>query len=208
MTPTVECFFDCSSPWTYMGFETLLEMAERVGFAVDWRPILVGGVFNKVNQPLYEARANPKVPRKAEYFLKDMADWARFTGLTINFPPRCGHPVNAVKCMRGCVVAQEEGRLIPFARAAFEALWRDEEDFSQDPVLVRIAERAGLDAGRLLARIAEPEVKAKLFANTEELMERNGFGSPTVFVNRTDLYFGNDRMPLIEAAVRRAMAAG
>jgi 2-hydroxychromene-2-carboxylate isomerase len=207
MTPTVECFFDCSSPWTYMGFETLLKMADRLGFAVDWRPILVGGVFNKVNQPVYEARANPKVPRKAQYSVKDMADWARYTGLIINFPPKCGHPVNAVKCMRGCIVAQDEGRLIPFARAAFEALWGDQEDFSQDPVLAKIAEQAGLDARRLLARIAEPEIKAKLFANTEALIERNGFGSPTVFVNRTDLYFGNDRMPLIEAAVRRAMEA-
>ena len=35
-------------------------------------------------------------------------------------------------------------------------------------------------------------------------MDRGGYGSPTMFVNRTDMYFGNDRIPLIRAALQRA----
>ena len=27
---TIECFFDCSSPWTYLGFESLEQLRERV----------------------------------------------------------------------------------------------------------------------------------------------------------------------------------
>ena len=34
-------------------------------------------------------------------------------------------------------------------------------------------------------------------------MARGGFGSPTIFVGKTDMYFGNDRMPLIREAVLR-----
>ncbi len=45
-------------------------------------------------------------------------------------------------------------------------------------------------------------IKDKLKANTEELMARGGFGSPTIFVNKTDMYFGNDRMGLVWEAVR------
>ena len=29
-------------------------------------------------------------------------------------------------------------------------------------------------------------------------MERGGFGSPTFFVNGDDMYFGNDRIQLLE----------
>lgn len=201
----LECFFDCSSPWTYLGFHNLQPLARRLGVDVDveWRPIIVGGVFNAVNRPVYADRADPPVPRKAEYTLKDMQDWARLAGLTINMPPRCGHPVNAVKCMRGALVAQDQGRLVPYATAAFEALWIDGLDLARDEVLRGVCERAGLDADRLLAAIATLEVKERLRANTDELIARGGFGSPTIFVDGTDMYFGNDRLPLVEAAIRR-----
>ena len=34
-------------------------------------------------------------------------------------------------------------------------------------------------------------------------MARGGFGSPTIFVDKTDMYFGNDRLPLIREALAR-----
>jgi 2-hydroxychromene-2-carboxylate isomerase len=46
----------------------------------------------------------------------------------------------------------------------------------------------------------------KLKANTDEVMARGGFGSPTIFVGKTDMYFGNDRMPLIREALERLKA--
>ena len=49
-------------------------------------------------------------------------------------------------------------------------------------------------------------MKNTLKANTDELMARGGFGSPTIFVDRDDMYFGNDRLPLVRAAVLRARA--
>ena len=52
----LEFFFDCSSPWTYMAFEGIQGVLERTGAEIVWRPILVGGVFNAVNQELSDAR--------------------------------------------------------------------------------------------------------------------------------------------------------
>jgi 2-hydroxychromene-2-carboxylate isomerase len=46
-------------------------------------------------------------------------------------------------------------------------------------------------------------VKALLRSNTNELIARGGYGSPTIFVDRTDMYFGNDQLPLVEAALAR-----
>jgi 2-hydroxychromene-2-carboxylate isomerase len=50
---------------------------------------------------------------------KDLDDWARAAGLTIVFPPRI-FPVNSVKAMRLCVLLQDDGKLVAFARAVFE----------------------------------------------------------------------------------------
>jgi 2-hydroxychromene-2-carboxylate isomerase len=196
----LEFFFDCSSPWTYLAFHKIEEVAKDAGAELVWRPILVGGVFNEVNKSVYEQRANP-VPAKARYYAKDLADWARAYGLRIGQPPV--FPVNSVKAMRGVFVAQEHDCVSPYARAVFEAYWGDLLDISQDDVLANIVERVGLDRDAFFHEIAKPEIKARLRDNTDELMRRGGYGSPTMFVDSDDMYFGNDRIELVRAALSR-----
>jgi 2-hydroxychromene-2-carboxylate isomerase len=198
MAKRLEFFFDCSSPWTYLAFERVQRVAGIATADLVWRPVLVGGVFNKVNQTVYEQRANP-VPAKARYAAKDLQDWARLTGITIRWPSV--FPVRSVTAMRGCFHALEQGRLVPYARALFEAYWRDDRDIGQESEIAACAAAAGLDPDALLASAASPQAKAALLANTDELMERGGFGSPTLFIDGTDMYFGNDRMELVAAAL-------
>jgi 2-hydroxychromene-2-carboxylate isomerase len=47
-------------------------------------------------------------------------------------------------------------------------------------------------------------VKARLRANTDEVIARGGYGSPTIFVDTTKMYFGNDQLPLVEFALNRS----
>jgi 2-hydroxychromene-2-carboxylate isomerase len=199
--PRVEFFFDCSSPWTYLAFTRMDDVIQRTGATIDWRPILVGGVFNAVNQDVYERRANPD-RRKASYYEKDLQDWARLAGTRIGKPPV--FPVRAVLAMRCVIAAGELDALVPFARAVFEAYWGDLRDISRPEILAEIAETAGLNSRSLFTRAESAEVKNRLRENTDELIERGGFGSPTIFVSRTDMYFGNDRLPLVEAAILRS----
>ena len=65
--------------------------------------------------------------------------------------------------------------------------------------------RAGVDADAVMAGIQDPGIKDALRANTDELIARGGFGSPTMFVG-DDMYFGNDRLVLVADAVKRARA--
>jgi 2-hydroxychromene-2-carboxylate isomerase len=197
----VEFFYDVGSPWTYLAFHKVEEVVAEAGAELVWRPILVGGVFNAVNPGVYAARANPTKPRW-DYMTKDLADWARLYGLRIVWPPTV-FPVNSVAAMRGVLVAFDAGRGVEFSRAAFEAYWGENRDLSQRAVLAAVATRAGLDPHELLARIATPEIKARLRANTDELVARGGFGSPTIIVDGDDLYFGNDRLVLVREALRR-----
>ena len=199
--PKLEFFFDCSSPWTYLAFTRIVPLAERAGTAVLWRPILVGGVFNAVNPDVYERRANPD-PRKSVYAEKDLQDWARLCGIKIGKPPV--FPVRAVTAMRAVIAAGEEGQLVPFARAVFEAYWGELMDISQASVLEHVAARVNLNGAELLKRSEADDIKVALRANTDELIARGGFGSPTIFVNTGDMYFGNDRLPLVEAALSGA----
>lgn len=194
---TVEFFFDCSSPWTYLGFESMQAVAARhPDLEIVYRPILVGGVFNAVNASVYEARQNP-VPIKLRYYGKDLQDWARHVGVTIGQPPV--FPVNSVKAMRGALHARDQGCLVPYARRVFQRYWSELADISRDEELERVVADVGLDRDAFFEAIATPSIKQRLRENTDELIERGGFGSPTMFLNETDMYFGNDRIALMEA---------
>ena len=198
---TLEFFFDCSSPWTYLAFTRVQPIAQRTAAKLVWKPILVGGVFNAVNRDVYERRANPD-PRKAAYSAKDLQDWALLTGLKIIMPPAV-FPVRATLAMRCALAAQEQGKLVEFARACFKSYWSDNQDIASPTIINTVCSSAGLDADAILERAQLPAIKDRLRANTDEVIARGGFGSPTMFVNEADMYFGNDRMELVEAALRR-----
>lgn len=70
-------------------------------------------------------------------------------------------------------------------------------------MLAAVADGAGLDGAALKAASQSDAVKARLRANTEEVIARGGYGSPSIFVDATDMYFGNDQLPLVEAALER-----
>ncbi len=193
---TLEFFFDCSSPWTYLAFSRIEKICADAGAELVWRPILVGGVFNSVNPSVYEQRANP-VPAKSRYYLKDLQDWARYQQLVIGQP--AVFPVNSVKAMRGVFVAMEHGCVSSYVERTFHTYWSDLKDISNDQVLAEIVQAVGLDQQEFFDKIGQQVYKDRLKENTQELIERGGFGSPTFFIDGTDMYFGNDRIPLIES---------
>ena len=195
----IEFFFDCSSPWTYLAFHNIQPLAKELGVEISWRPILVGGIFNTVNPSVYAQREKP-VPLKARYMKKDLEDWTRAAGLAIKMPPTV-FPVNSVKAMRGCILLAKE--MVPFARAVFEIYWGEDQDISQDTVLAEVCRRVGVDPKEFFAGIGQQAIKDQLKANTGEVVAGGGFGSPTIFVDKTDMYFGNDRLPLIREALAR-----
>jgi 2-hydroxychromene-2-carboxylate isomerase len=198
---TLEFFFDCSSPWTYLAFTRIQPVAARTGTDIVWKPILVGGVFNAVNKDVYERRANPDL-RKGAYSAKDLQDWAKLCGLVIKMPPSI-FPVRATLAMRCALAAQDEGKIVEFAKQCFEAYWSHDRDIAAPHVIADICEAADLDGEHILERSQAGEIKDRLRSNTDEVIARGGFGSPTMFVDRTDMYFGNDRMELVEAALSR-----
>lgn len=204
-TPELEFFYDCSSPWTYFAFTRIIPLMAELELPIRWRPILVGGVFNAVNQQVYAGREamfnDPANKRRLDYYVKDLADWARLCGVQAIAPP--GHPISSVKAMRGAFFAGEQDLLEPYSRAVFEAYWGGvNPDISNDDVLTGICLGVGLDPDAFFAAINDQRYKDLLRATTDELIDRGGYGSPTIFINGDDMYFGNDRLPLVEFRLR------
>lgn len=201
MPHTLEFFFDLSSPWTCLAFANVQPLIARTGAAATFRPILVGGVFNAVNPAVYAAREQAD-NRRLNHSWKVLGDWARLAGVDMNFPSQW-HPAKSVQAMRfATALEDDQPALIAFAGAAFQSYFGAQENLDDPDVLEAAATRAGLDGAAIRAAAGTDAVKARLRANTEELIARGGYGSPTLFVDGDDMYFGNDQLPLVEAALK------
>lgn len=202
MSVRVEFFFDLSSPWTCLAFHNLSGVLARAGVCAQYRPILVGGVFNAVNPAVYAAREQAD-NRKLVHSWKILKDWARLSDVAMNFPSSW-HPAKSVAAMRFCCALEaDQAALVRFARGAFESYFDRQENLDDPAVLIAVADAAGLDGAAVAEAATSDAVKARLRANTEEVVARGGYGSPTIFVDGTDMYFGNDQLPLVEAALNR-----
>jgi 2-hydroxychromene-2-carboxylate isomerase len=201
----IEFFYDLSSPWTYLAFTNLFGVMERTGYCARLRPILVGGVFNAVNPSVYSAREQVDNP-KLKHSFRVLKDWAALAGVALNFPSAF-HPAKSVYAMRmACTLADDMPGLVAFSKAAFESYFGAEENLDDPEVLIAAANAADLDGAAMWAKAQSDEIKALLRGNTDELITRGGYGSPTIFVDSKWMYFGNDQLPLVEFALKRKSA--
>lgn len=203
---TVEFYFDLSSPWTCLAFHNIQPIIEDNGADIIWKPFLVGGVFNAVNQDVYAARENPD-NRKLVHSFRVLKDWAALAGLPMNFPSE-HHPVKSVHAMRlCCALEDDQAALHKFATAAFNAYYGDQRNLDDPEVLIAIANEVGLDGTALAAQSQDQAIKDRLRANTEEAISRGAYGSPSIFVPFGEgerMYFGNDQLPLVNWAIKQA----
>ena len=188
----VEFFFDLSSPYSYLAATQLPELARRTGAELAWRPMVLGAVFKASGNDLPARSA-----QKARWMGQDIGRWAAHYGIPWQMSSH--FPLNTIKAMR--LVLVDEAQAGTVALAAFRAMWAEDRNISEEAELVRIAEAAGLDATAALAAIEDVRIKDQLRANTDEAIGRGAFGAPTVFVDE-QLFWGNDRLQFIEAALK------
>jgi 2-hydroxychromene-2-carboxylate isomerase len=200
----VEFHFDFGSPNAYLAHKLILGIEQRTGAAFVYLPVLLGGVFKLTNNqaPLMQFK---DVKNKLAYQQLEMRRFIEKHGLT-QFQWNPHFPVNTVQIMRGAIVAQLDGNLMPYVDAVFHHMWEAPKKMD-DPDVIRAAlEESGLDAAHILARIQDQDVKDALLKNTEASVARGTFGAPTFFVG-DEMYFGKDRLRDLEEAIARAAAA-
>lgn len=196
-TTAVEFFFDYSCPWTYLAFTRLQESAARTGAAIAFRPVSLPLVHEKTNPGLAKSRSDPN-PARARYAVQDLADWADYCGVTLRRGPE---PVaDSLPALRGAICAIASGHARPYSRAVFAGQFAVGDNIADAAVLSGYAAAAGIAPADFERALDDPATLDKVRANSAELVERGGFGSPSMFVGGR-LYFGNDRMPLVEFAL-------
>jgi 2-hydroxychromene-2-carboxylate isomerase len=192
---TVDFFFDLSSPYSYLASTQIEAVAARHGAEVRWRPFVLGAVFKATGNVMPAT-----VAAKARWMYADLDRWAKHYGVPFRMTPR--FPVNALSGMRLVLVAEraQPGGGRKLAQILFHALWVDDLDITDGAVLRSLSIAAGVDEETGVAGLADPAIKDALRANTDEAVRRGAFGAPAVFY-KDELYWGNDRLHFLEAAL-------
>lgn len=195
MDKTLEFFFDFGSPTSYLAWTQLPKLAADCGATLVWRPMLLGGVFKATGN------ASPvTVPAKGRWMFHDMARWARRYGVPLAMNPH--FPISTLTLMRGAVGLQMR-RPADFERyvdTVYRAMWEAPSNMGDAAVLAGTLQRAGFDLDAFNTLVNDPEVKARLVANTEEAVARGVFGAPTMFVGE-QMFFGQDRLDFVREAL-------
>ena len=194
MAHTLDLYWDFSSPFAYLGSTQAEALAKRTGAELRWQPMFLGGVFNAIGAPDVPVLSWSDVKRR--YFFVDLTRWATHWSVPFVFPSK--FPINSIKPLRA-YLALPEARRAAFREATFRAYWAEGKDISDDAVLAGLI---GEGAADVLARCATQEIKDQLFAATKRAVDVGVFGAPTWVVDEKDLFWGQDRLELVERALR------
>ena len=194
MTKTVEFFYDFGSPTVYLAAMQLPDIAGSVGATIDWRPMLLGGVFKSTGN-----QSPAVIAAKAAYMNDDLQRFAKRYGVPFNWNPH--FPINTLALMRGAVAYQDDDVASSTYRdAIFTAIWVEARNLNEPDEVGQVLSDAGLDPGELMDRIGQQTVKDQLIANTEQAVNRGVFGAPTFFVGQ-QMFFGQDRLDFVAEAL-------
>ncbi|MDO6562400.1 2-hydroxychromene-2-carboxylate isomerase [Amphritea sp. 1_MG-2023] len=195
MKKTIDFYYDIISVASYLAWTQLEGIAQRTGAHINYKPILLGGVFNACDNisPI-------TIPAKWNWVKQDIQRYADHYGVPYQLNPH--FPFNTVKVMRGALWAQANHQLEAYNQAMFTAAWVDGKDLSAQPDLEAVLNSAGFNAATVMAEIAQPSLKTALMDATQAATARGIFGAPSMFVD-DELFFGQDRLEWVEKALAK-----
>ena len=173
----MDWYFDFISPYSYLQLERMPQWPR--GIALVPKPIVFAGLLNHWGQK------GPAEIAAKRTFTYRQAQWiADRAGVPFRFPPR--HPFSPVNPLRLAVAMDCDMQAI---RTIFRYIWAEGGEVDTPAGWQALAQRLGVaDAD---ARVADPEVKAKLRRNGEEAIAANVFGVPSLVVDGL-VFWGQD----------------
>uniref|UniRef100_A0A8H7N5A1 Glutathione S-transferase kappa n=1 Tax=Bionectria ochroleuca TaxID=29856 RepID=A0A8H7N5A1_BIOOC len=199
--PVIEYFFSFVSLWSYIGSRRLQLLAQHHNAQIIYKPIDLARVFAVSGGLPVKERS---VQRQA-YRLLEMDRWTNIRGLPIVKHPK-HYPADPSLAHRVLLAAIDElghdnESVQEFARLGLDTVWADEGNIADPETIMEIANDAGLDGSRLLARAQEERGLAEQEeALSQEAINRSLFGAPTYFY-RGEPFWGQDRLELLDGVI-------
>jgi 2-hydroxychromene-2-carboxylate isomerase len=193
---TVEFFFDYASPYAYFGSELVEAVCLRGKAELKWLPMVLGGIFQA-----RETKALLFRPAQRDYMLGDLAALSEVH--RVPYQARTEFlfkPILALRCTLQVPQGAERAKGV---HALYRAAWREDKNLGDPAVAAAALSGAGFDGPALVAGAENAAVKDELKQLTNQALARGVFGAPTMFLDGKRMFWGHDRLPLLEHYLTR-----
>ena len=191
--PAVDFYFGPGSRYSYLASTQLDAIAARTGARFRWRPVFSPDLFIAAGvDPFGGARTGQY---SSAYRDRDARRWAALYGVPYHDPALGLESWRRIAL--ALVAAGDQAE--PLARAMFDACFARNAPPTDDDGLCALAARVGISDLRLDA----PDLEARARAIIDEAAGAGVFGVPS-FVTGGALFFGNDRLALLERHLQHA----
>ena len=184
----LQFWFEFASTYSYPAAFRIERLASAAGAPVEWRPFLLGPIFQ--SQGWSDSPFN-LYPVKGRYMWRDLERLCAREGLPLQRPSR--FPRNGLLPARVACLGSTERWCAEFTRRVYRANFAEDLDISDAVVVASILEAVGEPATEILDRAQSAQNKDRLRRQTEEAVRLGIFGAPS-FVVGGELFWGNDRL--------------
>ena len=191
-------YFDLGSPYSYVGFHRIQQIAEEYQTEVVWKPMLLGGVFKATGN------SSPMtIPAKARYSMIDLGRWSKLWNIPVQMNPY--FPINTLNLMRLITAVQlyQPEHFQKVLNGLFDAMFGNPRNLNDINELASVAQSLNLEITQVQTWLGDEQVKAQLKQVTEEAIERGVFGAPTWFVG-DEMFWGVDHLHFLEMMLNQA----
>lgn len=199
---TIDYYFWMNSDWAYLGADRLDGLARRHQIEIRHKPVNLPDVYARTGGVLLGQRSS----ERQNYRIVELARWCRKLGIHVNPLPKYMCPnADLASCI--VIAADEQGApVLELYKAILHAQWCEERDISSEATLHEILEARGFDGVRTIAQARTAEIMERYRRNTDEAVTAGVFGSPS-YVFGGELFWGQDRLDMLEAAIAVRLAA-
>jgi len=193
----VDFYLGLGSRYSYLAASQTDRIEAAHGCRFAWKPIASGTLIDRRSDNPFRAKGGTGQYDWA-YREYDAKAWAAHYGIPFREP--AGFKVEADVPALACLAAERQGALVPCCRALFTMIFAEGAALDATAIAALPA-RLGLDTAAFRRDLDSPEMRARHTALIDEAQARGAFGVPTFFLDGR-MFWGNDRLPLLEAALR------
>jgi glutathione S-transferase kappa 1 len=201
----VDFFYDIISPYSYLGFEQICRYRTQwSSMQLRFRPFYLGGVMKgSENKPPLV------VPNKAKYMPRDLKNLSQYHEIPLKMPRNfieIAMSKDAIKMQRFLTSVDMNSSQKDLEELSRE-MWKRIFWTHKDVLTIESFREAGKDAKvdsnvveKAIQEMESVEVKDRLKNVTNEAIDYDAFGAPSIVVHCSDkpqLVFGSDRIEIV-----------
>lgn len=190
----IDYYFGTISPFAYLAGDRLERSAARHGATITYKPLDILQLFDRTGG----VRPANRHPSRMDYRAQELIRWADHLGMALNLKP-AHWPVNMAPSSYAIIAAQQAGGgdLGGLVHGFLHAVWAEDRDISDDPVIRDILATHGFDPALADKGLF---VGAETYGrNLEQAVEAGVFGSPFLVVRESgQKFWGQDRLDFLD----------